>query len=263
MKRPKTSPEKKNAIGVYAETQQVQEQAQSVAHKLQIPLLENSEDATLVVWLNTFGIGLLQTEGLHAKKQKPFFIDFLDKEFRYRLRTSKRSQELLLKAIGLSSSPLSVFDATAGTATETFLMAAFGCQVTAVERSPILAELVQDGLKRATQEETFLPILQNIHFSCGESRSLWLSSKTIPRPEVIYLDPMFPERKKSALVKKEMLLLRQLVGEDQDASELFQVALTLAQKRVVVKRPNYAPPLSKSPNFSYSGKHTRFDIYLI
>ena len=82
-------------------------------------------------------------------------------------------------------------------------------------------------------------------------------------PQVIYLDPMFPHRRKTALVKKEMRMTRTLVGDDPDASTLFKEALKYANERVVCKRPKLAPSLSESPpNMSLLSKKHRFDVYL-
>lgn len=63
-----------------------------------------------------------------------------------------------------------------------------------------------------------------------------------PAPDVVYLDPMYPHRQKSALVKKEMRVFQSLVGNDDDADSLLIPAMTIAKRRVVVKRPNYASP---------------------
>ena len=83
-------------------------------------------------------------------------------------------------------------------------------------------------------------------------------------PDVIYIDPMFPERKKSALVKKDMQILQRLHGEDDNAAELLENALLFAKKRVVVKRPIQAETVSeKKPNTCIKSKKTRYDIYTI
>jgi len=84
------------------------------------------------------------------------------------------------------------------------------------------------------------------------------------RPEVVYLDPMYPHTGKSALQKKEMRLFRRLVGDDEDVPRLLQAALGCATKRVVVKRPRTAPPvLELKPSLAIEGKTTRFDVYLV
>lgn len=99
--------------------------------------------------------------------------------------------------------------------------------------------------------------LQLIHAS-----SLTALTDITPRPQVVYLDPMFPHKQKSALVKKEMRVFQSLVGPDLDADGLLEPARLLATKRVVVKRPDYAPPLANvaTPNAVVTKGH-RFDIY--
>ena len=82
------------------------------------------------------------------------------------------------------------------------------------------------------------------------------------RPQVVYLDPMFPHRRKKALVKKEMQLLQQLLGEDLDSADLLSAALDTARERVVVKRPRTALPLvGRKPDTTMQSPHHRFDIY--
>ena len=82
-------------------------------------------------------------------------------------------------------------------------------------------------------------------------------------PDVIYIDPMFPHSKKSALVKKEMRVLREVVGDDDDAAQLLLSALKCQVKRVVVKRSRYAPAVGDViPNYQVLGKSSRYDIYL-
>ena len=79
---------------------------------------------------------------------------------------------------------------------------------------------------------------------------------------MVYLDPMYPHRQKSALVKKEMRVFQSLVGPDEDADALLEPARRLAKKRIVVKRPDYAPPLAGIvTQAAVVTKSHRFDIY--
>ncbi|PZD59465.1 16S rRNA (guanine(1516)-N(2))-methyltransferase, partial [Pantoea ananatis] len=83
-----------------------------------------------------------------------------------------------------------------------------------------------------------------------------------PQPDVVYLDPMYPHRQKSAMVKKEMRVFQSLVGADEDADALLAPARRLAKKRIVVKRPDYAPPLAGvATQSAVVTKSHRFDIY--
>jgi 16S rRNA (guanine1516-N2)-methyltransferase len=105
--------------------------------------------------------------------------------------------------------------------------------------------------------------MARISLMVGESLEI-LRTWQGERPEVICLDPMYPHRGKSALVKKEMRLIRLLVGDDQDSDQLLAAALGVASRRVVVKRPRLAPALrGPEANFAISGKNSRFDVYLI
>jgi 16S rRNA (guanine1516-N2)-methyltransferase len=132
-----------------------------------------------------------------------------------------------------------------------------------IERSAIIAKLLEDGLHRAEQDEKIGAIVKdNLSLACGDSQQELLR---VPfEPEVIYLDPMFPHKDKAALVKKDMRLLQAVVGQDTVADTLLELSLTIATNRVVVKRPAYAGFLAEiKPHTSIKTKKHRFDIYLI
>ena len=100
-----------------------------------------------------------------------------------------------------------------------------------------------------------------MHLCTGDALEL-MSGWSLEVPQVVYLDPMFPHREKSALVKKEMRALRPLVGDDDDASALLDAARRLASHRVVVKRPRHAEALGGvAPAHMLEGASSRFDIY--
>jgi 16S rRNA (guanine1516-N2)-methyltransferase len=128
------------------------------------------------------------------------------------------------------------------------------------ERMPIVAALLENGLERAQLNSEVSDIANRmslIHASSIEEMEFK------HQPDVIYLDPMYPHREKSAAVKKEMRVFQSLVGEDLDADNLLEPALALAKYRVVVKRPSYAPPLNnKPPSTSIKMKKNRFDVYV-
>lgn len=187
---------------------------------------------------------------------KPLVIDFLAGKNAWRQKVGGR--ELLVKAVGIKGTyKPSVIDATAGLGRDAFVLANSGCHVTMLERSPIMGILLQDGLERfqAVQPLENLQLVQ-------QDALRYLANSEMVKPDVIYLDPMYPHRTKTALVKKEMRILRALVGGDQDAAKLCQVALQVAQKRVVVKRPRIAEPLIAKPDIVFAGSSSRFDVYL-
>ena len=132
------------------------------------------------------------------------------------------------------------------------------------ERSAVIALLIEDGLRRAAQHPELSDLLSRLAFVPGDAvGQLQAMASEGPRPDVVVLDPMFPHRDKSALVKKEMQVFQSVVGEDVDADGLLLPALHAARKRVVVKRPRLAPPLGgMKPDFVVEGKSGRFDVYL-
>ena len=194
----------------------------------------------------------------------PVFIDFLSGKTAYRRKYGHAGGEAISKAIGIKKGNRpNVVDATAGWGRDAFVLATMGCRVHMIERSKVIAALLEDGLRRAEQDEKIGPLIkEKISLTCGESHKELCN---LPfEPEVIYLDPMFPHKKKSALVKKEMRILQEVVGQDDDADVLLKVALTIATNRVVVKHPDYAGFLGElKPTTSIKTKKHRFDIYLI
>ena len=137
-----------------------------------------------------------------------------------------------------------------------------GYEVLCIERSPIMAELLADGFCRLGKLDWMRQLnLAPPQLLTGNAIAIL---ETLPvQPDCIYLDPMFPpKRKKSALAKKAIMVLRDLVGNDTDKEELFATALKIAVKRVVVKSPDYAEPLGGKPNESFHGKLLRYDVYL-
>ena len=187
----------------------------------------------------------------------PVCVDFSHLDLRpYSPHLSRRQP--LARALGKKAQ--SVVDATAGYCQDALLFALMGYRTTAIERSPVVMALARDGLRRLAARAGIM-LDKRLRLIEGDGRVL-LSSIT-PPPEVIYLDPMFPpKRKKSAAVKKEIRLLRELVGDDPDAHELLEISRRVALDRVVVKRPDDAPPLAPDPSMSLAGKLVRYDVYL-
>lgn len=189
-------------------------------------------------------------------------VDFVSGAMAHRRQFGGGRGEAIAKAVGVKGSYLpKVIDATAGLGRDAFVLASIGCHVTMFERHPVVAALLADGLKRAYQDPTIgqwlAQHLQLIYHSSIDGLDCYTD-----KPDVVYLDPMFPHRQKSALVKKEMRVFQQLVGSDSDADSLLEPARRLAQKRVVVKRPDYAPFLAnEKPTAEIKTKNHRFDIY--
>jgi 16S rRNA (guanine1516-N2)-methyltransferase len=240
------------------------EQAKRIAKKWQLPYIGDrnavSQHPTLSFLLQV-NEQRLELCKLDEPKLGAICVDFVDGAVAHRRKFGGGRGQDIAKAIGLKHGfTPHVLDATAGLGRDGFLLAGLGCQVTLMERMPIVAALLDDGLARAQLNSEINDIANNmqlIHASSIENMSL------AQQPDVIYLDPMYPHREKSALVKKEMRVFQSLVGEDLDADALLTPALALAKYRVVVKRPSYAPPLdNKKPSTSIKMKKNRFDVYV-
>ena len=197
-------------------------------------------------------------------KIKPISVDFCSKELLYRCKSFSVAKEAIAKAIGFKKNKpaVSVIDATAGLGKDSFILATLGCKVQLIERSLVISALLKDGLERARVCPHTADIISNMHFIAGDAIEILSRLPTEQYPDIIYLDPMFPKRQKTALVKKEMLALRDIVGTDLDCNELLTIALNVAKKRVVVKRPRLSPCLSEiAPSFVLEGAANRFDVY--
>ncbi|VAW52402.1 16S rRNA (guanine(1516)-N(2))-methyltransferase [hydrothermal vent metagenome] len=198
-------------------------------------------------------------------------IDFLSGTLAHRHQFGGGRGQAIAKAIGLKAGVIpNVLDTTAGLAGDAFVLATLGCPITMIERSPIIFPLIENAIERASLNEKFEPILEQgftvINNDANDYIKQQLSTNAIA-PDVIYIDPMYPHRKKSALVKKDMQILQRLHGADDNAAELLGNALLFAKKRVVVKRPIQADPIKaealndKKPNTCIKSKKTRYDIY--
>lgn len=250
-------------VGVTYESAPLRPQAQRLAAELGLPLLDEAgEDFPLLLRVSERGLELVPTG---SRGPGPIFVDFASGILEFRRKFGGGRKQALARAVGLKKglNPF-VLDATAGLGRDGFILAALGCKVLLLERSPIIAALLADGLERARRHPELAGIIDTRLSLARENSILKLPELQSPLPEVIYLDPMYPHRTKSALVKKELRLLRTIAGEDEDAPELLNAALKKATRRVVVKRPRAAPPLAgPSPSLTIAGKKHRFDIYLV
>ncbi len=220
------------------------------------------ETDTAQGWYLTLQDSALVLRNADLPKQGDILVDFASGAATHRRKFGGGKAEGIAKAVGLNKKPgLSVIDATAGLGRDAFVLASLGAMVTLVERNPLVAALLADGLRRGArdpQTADWLPQrMQLVHLPALEALH------SLPAPDVVFLDPMFPPREKSALVKKEMRAFHDVVGADDDADALLAPALALAKHRVVVKRPGYAEFLAgKKPTMSIEGKNNRFDVYV-
>ncbi len=236
-------------------------QAQGLAHRFNLKLSSSTPDSQYHLHLSLLRLELQDNSSNTAG---PVFVDFSTGKSEHRRRFGGGKQQPLSRAVGLhKAEKLHLIDATAGLGRDAFVLACLGCTVELVERSAILAALLEDGLARAALSTDIEHILARMQLVHADSRE-YLSSLPAQHADVIYMDPMYPHRSKSALVKKEMRFARDIVGEDPDASDLLEVALASATARVVVKRPKTAPSLpGPKPSTYIQSKNTRYDIYIV
>ncbi len=182
-----------------------------------------------------------------------FSIDFNENKLNYQKKKGSIKTELLSRAMGAGRAGNRILDCSAGLAIDAIFLVQLGYKVTALERNPLVFLALQhaaDGLAE-----------------CSDLKFIFASAidylKTSIEPfDVIYFDPMFPDKVKSALPRQEMVLFKQLVGGDIDASEVLSKAVCYKNiQRIVVKRPLKAPILGLKPHSQVLGKLVRFDLY--
>ena len=198
-----------------------------------------------------------------TQKSAELRVDFVSGAVAHRLRFGGGRGQDLPKAMGMRAgkTPL-IVDATAGLGRDSFLLASLGAEVTLIERSPQMHALLADGLQRARDEGgLFKEIADRMTLLHGDAKDL-LPTLNV---EAILIDPMHPPRKNSALVKRELRQVRDIVGTDEDAADLMRVALKSAEKRVVLKWPAKADPIAGIRICSHQilGKSTRYDVFMI
>ena len=207
--------------------------------------------------------GLVLQQGEKGKAQVQ--ADFIGGALAHRRRFGGGLGQDIAKAVGVSGAyKPAVVDATAGLGRDAFVLATLGCQVVAVERNPVVAALLEDGLKRAALNTEVAGIVSRITLVHQASHDYLQScAEQAVKPDIVYLDPMFADDAKgSAQVKKDMQAFRSLVGADNDADALLDLALAAARCRVAVKRGRKAAPLAnRAPGYALTGKSNRFDIY--
>ena len=226
----------------------------------------NHSETRFVFMLSDLGLSLSQ---IAEDNLLSIRADFYSPSVNYRRQKGGGKGQMIARAIGLNSlSAPYVLDATAGLGSDAFVLASLGCPVTMVERVPEVHALLADGLRVAgawgsAKDQTLIAILKRMTLIESDAAKYMQTLEDTKKPEVVYLDPMFPVRTKSTQVKKEMHVLQQLIGKDVDADLLLQKAQESAQKRVVVKRPRLAPFLAGlEPNYTLEGRSNRYDVYL-
>ncbi|MDZ7923475.1 MAG: class I SAM-dependent methyltransferase [Marinagarivorans sp.] len=199
-------------------------------------------------------------------KNLPILVELHTGEADYRRKHGGGKNQMIAKAVGISANfKPRVLDATAGLGGDAFVLASLGCSMSLQERSPVAHALLADGLARGYRfaceqgDGELMATFARMTLTQVSSHNL-----DVANCDVIYLDPMFPLRKKSAAVNKNMRAFHDLIGNDDDADALLAHALKQAVYRVVVKRPRIAPHINNTkPSYMLEGKSSRFDVYTL
>ena len=244
------------------------ERGAALAQRLGLPLVPTPAPGVelppdCMAWLG-YADGRLRLLPRDARQSGPIEVDFCGGAALHRLQGGA---ELIARAVaGRSKQPLRVLDATAGLGRDSFVLASRGFRVHMLERSPVLAALLEDALARGRldADERVAAAVARLSLQHIDALDYLAALAEAERPDVIYLDPMFPPSQKTALVKKEMRLLQQVLhGDEADYAALLASARRQARLRVVVKRPRKAAPLADAaPDYGLEGKAVRFDVYV-
>lgn len=250
-------------VAVTSSAPHLNEKGKALAERLGLPFVAESSAADLLLVLVATETGeRLELREVGASTG-PIVVDFVSGKAAHRRYYGGGKKQPLVRAVGLKGSVTPyILDATAGLGRDAFVLATLGCRVHLVERSKVIGALLENGLSRAKADPEVSPIAQRMSLSIGQAAEVMRTLPDAERPDVVYLDPMYPHGNKSALQKKEMRLFRVLVGDDEDSSELLDISLECAKGRVVVKRPRNAPFLGeKRPSAKVQSKNTRYDLY--
>ncbi|MGI1678550.1 MAG: class I SAM-dependent methyltransferase [Cellvibrionaceae bacterium] len=247
--------------------------AEDLARRLNVSIIIDTDlnalpINTTAVLFDDKGVSL---NSIDNQKTGPVLVDFVRGKLGYRLHHNE-AKPLIAKAVGLKPGIIpTIWDMTAGLGQDAFILAKLGCHVRMHERNQVVHCLLSDGLQRAkasakvSNDEVLKELVDRLTLVSGDAFNALtaaVENPSIQKPNVIYLDPMFPDRKKTAKVKKGMQMFHQLVGSDGDADILLELALNVAESRVVVKRPKGAPVLGgQKPSLEFNGKTLRFDVY--
>ena len=206
-------------------------------------------------------------DGLHlqwnkdGKKPLNFYIDVIKVVNQLRSYPAPK-QGAFNQALGKKSQH--IIDATGGWGGDALLMCTQGYQVTLLERNPVMALMLKDAMTRLSQTEWAIDNdVVTPKVVLADSVIYFSNNEINESVDCVYLDPMFPpKKKKKAAVNKQMQLLQWVVGQDLDASSLVESALAAGAPRIAVKRPDYAEPLYRKPSNQFSSKLVHYDVYL-
>lgn len=227
--------------------------AESIAKKLNINMIfEKIEDMSIYLRFDENGLALVS-------KDMKLYGDF--SKMCKRLKTNNLRNELLVKAAKIKgkNENLNAIDATAGLGEDSILLAAAGFNVKLYEKNPIIATLLIDALDRAKSLPDLAEIINRMEVI--EENSINAMKNINEKVDIILLDPMFPERTKSGLVKKKFQILHEIETPCNNEVELINAALAVNTHKVIIKRPLKGEYLAEiKPSYSIKGKAIRYDV---
>lgn len=244
-------------IWILAEDPACRDRAEELAGRLDLPLATDraeaeAGDGELFLTADPQGLALCDRSGLSIRGD---FTRMLP-----RLRQANLQNEFLVKASrlkGIEGVPAAV-DATAGLGEDSLILAAAGFQVDLYEHNPIIAELLADALERAAGLPELAETVSRMRLHRGSSLEGLAQMKQAP--DLVLLDPMFPARQKSGLIKKKLQLLQKLEIPCPEEAMLLQAAIDSHPRKILIKRPLKGPFLAGvKPHYSLKGKAIRYD----
>jgi 16S rRNA (guanine1516-N2)-methyltransferase len=232
-----------------------------LARRLGVPVVAEPKDARFLL---QHRVGRLEIRWTEHGGPSPLCVDFAAGTAAHRIRAPSLRLPLA-RAAGVGRGTATVLDATAGLGRDAFVLAALGCRVLAVERSPVVFALLEDGLRRALAEPSIERVVgDRLELLCGDARDVMRELRDGERPDAVLLDPMLG-RLGSARVKKDTRLLQELLppATEVESAELLALARRTAKRRAVVKRPLRAPPVADDCAVHIASSRVRWDVYLI
>ena len=240
-----------NKIVVYIEKGGHREQAESFAERIGVPLVDKPGEQ-LSILFDEKGVSLL---GYGMRYQGDF------SQMLRRVTNGRLQHEMLVRASRSAEKGLRAIDATAGMGEDSFLLAAYGYEVTMYEQNPVIALLLKDAIHRAGKNVLLQDIVNRMQLIEGNSME-HLSGQE-GGVSLIYLDPMFPERQKSGLIHKKLQLIQKLEAPCSEETALFDAAIRVKPAKIIVKRPLKGDYLAgRVPNHTLKGKAIRYDCYV-
>ena len=176
-----------------------------------------------------------------------------------RISGGRLNHEMLVKIAKTKTEHPVAIDAAAGMGEDAFLLAAAGYTVYLFERDAVIAALLSDALRRGSLDPEIEEIIGRMHLREGDSIELMASVSE--QPGIVYLDPMFPARRKSGLVNKRLQLIQKLEQPCAQEEELLEAAIAMRPKKIIIKRPLHSDSLAgKKPSYTVKGKAIRYDV---